>query len=214
MAKRVNPVRKVGNDIVQPPNNPTRQIGNDIVRPPVTGLQSIGTKTSDGYYDNWALSKFSFVVDIGGFSGEVAFQGVDGLGATVASMKFRDGNSSNFFEESRPTLTTYEPVTLKKGTFIGDSTLFDWFKNVSEGYLFSDMRTVNITLCELGGGGVLNYHFRWTLDRAYVTKFTPSSMDAESDAEIAIEEIELTYQSFQLNAGGFSIGGLISAILG
>jgi phage tail-like protein len=163
----------------------------------------------------WPLSKFSFEVSIGGFSGKVAFQAMDGLGATIATMKFRDGNSTMFYEQSRPTLTSYEPVTLKKGVFIGDTELFDWFKNVSQGALFSDMRTVTITLCELSGSG-LSHVFNWTLDRAYITKFTPSGLDAESDGEVALEEIEITYQSFSMEAGGLlgalsGLGGIVGA---
>lgn len=163
---------------------------------PAVNLPGLGTD-----YNDWPLSKFSFQVNIGGFTGNVAFQGMDGLGATIATMKFRDGNSSNFFEQSRPTLTTYEPVTLKKGVFQGDTDLFDWFSNVSQGALFSDMRTVTISLSELQGGSLVNM-FTWTLERAYVTKFTPSGLDAESEGEVALEEVELTYQSFAMEASG------------
>ncbi|MGH1339393.1 MAG: phage tail protein [Aureispira sp.] len=182
---------------------------------PVT-LPNLGTD-----YDDWPLSKFSFQVNIGGFTGAVAFQGMDGLGATIATMKFRDGNSPMFYEQSRPTLTSYEPVTLKKGVFEGDTDLFDWFSNVSQGALFSDMRTVTISLSELHGGGLKNM-FTWTLERAYVTKFTPSGLDAEAEGEVALEEIELTYQSFSMEASGLlnmltsgmgSLGTIARAIL-
>lgn len=170
--------------------------------------------TNTGSYDKWPLSKFAFVVNIGGFDGEIAFQGMDGLGASVGKMEFRDGNSSKFYKQTRPTLTSYEPVTLKKGMFSGDTVLFDWFTNVSQGAMFSDMRTVSIQLCELKGSG-LEHIFTWTLEKAYITKFTPSSLDGEADTELAIEEIELTYQSFSMNAGaGGGIGGLIGGLLG
>nr|BAG13480.1 hypothetical phage tail region protein [Saprospira sp. SS98-5] len=179
--------------------------------PASTPLPNLGSD-----YPDWPLSKFAFQVSIGGFDGNVAFQGLDGLGASIASMKFRDGNSPNFFEQSRPTLTSYEPVTLKKGVFTGDTTLFNWFSNVSKGALFSDMRTVTISLSELTGNGLVNM-FTWTLERAYVTKFTPSGLDAESDGEVAIEEIELNYQYFTMDAqAGLlgMLGGLASAAVG
>lgn len=171
---------------------------------PVT-MPNLGTD-----YKDWPLSKFSFEVSIGGFGGKVAFQAMDGLGATIASMKFRDGNSTQFFEQSRPTLTSYEPVTLKKGVFIGDTKLFDWFKNVSQGAMFSDMRTVTINLSELHGDG-LTHMFTWTLDRAYITKFTPSGLDAEADGEVALEEIEISYQYFSMDAGSGFFGALAGA---
>jgi len=168
-------------------------------------------------YNDWPLSKFSFEISIGGFTGSVSFQGMDGMGATIATMKFRDGNSKKFYEQSRPTLTSYDPVTLKKGMFSGDTDLFDWFTNVSQGSMFSDMRTVTITLCELTGGG-RSHIFTWTLEKAFVTKFTPSNLDAEAEAELALEEVELTYQSFSMNPGilsgslGSLIGGAVSAV--
>jgi len=168
-------------------------------------------------YNDWPLSKFAFEISIGGFTGNVSFQGMDGMGASIATMKFRDGNSNKFYEQSRPTLTSYDPVTLKKGMFSGDTDLFDWFTNVSQGSMFSDMRTVTITLCELTGGG-RTHMFTWTLEQAFVTKFTPSNLDGEADTELAIEEVELTYQSFSMNAGLLDslsgIGGLIGAAAG
>ena len=64
--------------------------------------------------------------------------------------------------------------------------------------------------------------FTWTLERAYVTKFTPSGLDAEAEGEVALEEIELTYQSFAMEASGLlnmltsgmgSLGTIARAIL-
>ena len=160
-------------------------------------------------HNEWPLTKFAFEINIGGFTGNVSFQGMDGMGATIATMKFRDGNSNKFYEQSRPTLTSYDPVTLKKGMFSGDTDLFDWFSNVSQGSMFSDMRTVTINLSELTGGG-RTHMFTWTLEKAFVTKFTPSNLDGEAESEIAIEEVELTYQSFSMNAGS----GLLGSVLG
>lgn len=164
-------------------------------------------------YTDWPLTKFSFEISIGGFTGHVSFQGMDGLGAEIASMKFRDGNSMKFYEQSRPTLTSYSPVTLKKGVFASDTALFDWFTNVSQGSLFSDMRTVTIHLSELKGDGHVHL-FTWTLEQAYVTKFTPSNLDGEADSEAAIEEVEITYQSFSMNAGAGILGVLFGGVKG
>jgi phage tail-like protein len=162
-------------------------------------------------YSKWPIPKFSFWVDIGGSDGRVAFQGMDGLGASVAKMEFRDGNSSKFYKQSRPTLTSFDPCTLKKGMFSGDISLYSWFSNVSSGTWFSDMRTVTITLCEMTDGGKQTDLFCWTLEKAYVTKFTPSNMDAEADSEPAIEEVELSYQSFSISSGGI-LDAIIDAI--
>jgi hypothetical protein len=60
-------------------------------------------------------------------------------------------------------------------------------------------------------GGKKNDLFCWTLEKAYVTKFTPSNMDAEADSEPAIEEVELSYQSFSISSGGI-LDAIIDAI--
>lgn len=170
-------------------------------------------QTAGGSYNDWPLSKFSFEIDVGGFTGKMAFQGMDGLGASVGKMEFRDGNSSKFYKQTRPTLTSYDPVTLKKGVFAGDTKLFDWFTNVSQGSMFSDMRTVSIHLSELEGN-TIKHLFTWTLEKAYITKFTASNLDGEADTEIALEEVELTYQSFSMNAGEGLLGSLLSGGIG
>lgn len=94
-------------------------------------------------------------------------------------------------------MVAYEPVALKKGVFKGDTSLYGWFKNVAEDYLFGDMRTVTISLMDAVSGVKPQIIMQWTLQDAFVSKFTPPEMDAEAD-EIAVEEIELTYQAFTL----------------
>jgi phage tail-like protein len=196
--------------------NPVSKIGDiSHLNPPAiarSGIKHVNTGGS-GAHNEWPLAKFSFEISIGGFTGNVSFQGMDGMGATIATMKFRDGNSNKFYEQSRPTLTSYDPVTLKKGMFSGDTDLFDWFTNVSQGSMFSDMRTVTISLSELTGGGQ-THMFTWTLEKAFVTKFTPSNLDGEADTELAIEEVELTYQSFSMNAGTGLLGSLLGSVGG
>jgi phage tail-like protein len=164
-----------------------------------------GNVNPSANYNEWPLSKFSFIVNIGGMGGNLEFETMDGLGATIAKMEYRDGNSTKFYKQHRPTLTSYDPVTLKKGVFQGQNDLYDWFSNVAAGSLFGDSRTVTIQLTELnsGFGGESaghQVHFQWTLEKAYVTKFTPPSLDGGAESEVAVEEVELSYQTFSTNA--------------
>jgi phage tail-like protein len=140
-----------------------------------------GNVNPSANYNEWPLSKFSFIVNIGGMGGNLEFETMDGLGATI------------------------DPVTLKKGVFQGQNDLYDWFSNVAAGSLFGDSRTVTIQLTELnsGFGGESaghQVHFQWTLEKAYVTKFTPPSLDGGAESEVAVEEVELSYQTFSTNA--------------
>jgi len=158
-------------------------------------LAATDTKTS------WPVAKFYFSVDLG--SGvELGFQGMEGLSATVEPYEFRDGSSSAFHKEKRPGLVSYDPVTLKKGMFMSDTALYKWFDTVRGGTW--DMRNVTIKLKDEQGSDV----FTWTLKNAFPTKCTPTSLDANDADEVAIEELELTYQSWEVTSGG---GGIFSA---
>lgn len=147
----------------------------------------------------WPVAKFAFEVNIGGLDQEISFQTMDGLGTSISMMEYRDANSQNFFKQRRPTLTSFDNITLKKGMFVGDKTLFNWYKKVSTGTFFGDLRTVSIDLIDWSGGQK-RIIFKWTLDKAFVVKFTPTSLDGESDGEVAVEELELAYQSFTMDA--------------
>lgn len=149
----------------------------------------------------WPLPKFYFRVNIG--TSNMSFQSCDGLEASIAVMEFRDGNSTNFFKQKRPTMVSFSPVVLKKGVFAGNTDFYDWFKGVAFDNFFGDMRTVKIALLNTdndskGGGTPV---IEWTLEKAFVTKFTPSPLDATADTEAAIEEIEISYQSFSTGGG-------------
>jgi hypothetical protein len=80
--------------------------------------------------------------------------------------------------------------------------------------MFSDLRTVTIHMSELTGGGSTHL-FTWTLEKAFVTKFTPSNLDAEAENDVAIEEVELTYQAFSMESHVFDtrIGAIVEGIV-
>jgi len=167
----------------------------------IGAAQSLLGGGGDAGHD-WPLPKFYFEVDIG--TGNLAFQNCDGLEAQISTMEFRDGNSTSFFKEKRPAMISFSPVTLKKGVFKGDTDFYKWFKGVAFDNFFGDMRTVKIRLLNTdNGGGAPTTVLEWTLERAFVTKFTPSPLDAEADSEVAIEEIEITYQYFSTEGGLF-----------
>lgn len=171
----------------------------------VGSLLGLVTGSSNGVAPNeWPMPKFFFEVDIGGSN--LSFQACDGLEASIAVMEFRDGNSQRFFKEKRPTMISFSPITLKKGVFAGNMDFYDWFKGVAINNFFGDMRTVKIRLLNTDQDGAVV--FEWTLEKAFLTKFTPTPLDAEADSEVAIEEIEITYQAFSAE------GGLLDALLG
>lgn len=153
---------------------------------------------SDNRNDGWALSKFMFEVDLG-MDMNIGFQTCDGLEAGTEAYEFRDGNSTDFFKQKRPGQVTFGNITLKKGMFANDKSLYTWFNNVATGALFGDMRDVTIRLLETGRGNGHNTVFTWKLKKAFVVKYTPTTMDAHDGDEVAVEEIEIACQSWTMD---------------
>ena len=161
-------------------------------------LAATDTKTS------WPIAKFYFSVNLG-FGIELGFQAMEGLSASVEPYEFRDGSSGSFHKEKRPGLVSYDPITLKKGMFMSDTALYKWFDTIRGGSW--DMRDVTIKLKDEQGKDV----FTWKLKNAFPTKFTPTSLDANDADEVAIEELELACQSWEMSGGG---GSVFTAIAG
>src|SRR4051812_48855096 len=80
-----------------------------------------GEKQDNG----WPLPKFSFAVIIEGVVG--SFQEVAGLDAEGQVIEYRAGDAHAFSVTQLPGVRKYGNVTLKKGVFAMDGTLWHWF---------------------------------------------------------------------------------------
>jgi|TARA_B110000503_G_scaffold141341_1_gene234587 phage tail-like protein len=133
----------------------------------------------------WPLPAFHFKVEFD--NQKLSFQEVSGLGVQVETQKYRHGNSrqqGNYLIPSRP---TFEAVTLKKGMFLGDTTLFSWFKKNMRG----SISTKDITVTLLNEKN--NSEMVWKLTSAHPSKITFPEFKSES-SDIAIESLELEYE--------------------
>jgi phage tail-like protein len=146
----------------------------------------------------WPLAKFSFSVNIDGLE-EMGFQTVEGLESEISIMEYRPGNSQFLFKSKRPGLVTYSNITFKKGEFAGDYNLKDFWKfyawDIQENR--NDRKEILIELKDEAGDTT----HTWTIKGCFLVKFTPTSMDAEADSEVAVEEIEVACESSQLEKG-------------
>jgi phage tail-like protein len=142
----------------------------------------------------WPLPKFYFTVEIDNIPNTIGFQGCEGLESEISVMEYRAGNSPNFFKTKRPGLMSYSNITLKKGMFTGDANMYEWYKELALDHQHSNRRTVIISLMDESNTVV----FTWTLENAFVTKFTPTGFDAEADTEVAIEELEFCCESWSM----------------
>jgi phage tail-like protein len=144
----------------------------------------------------WPLAKFRFTVQIDEME-ELGFQTVEGLESEVSIMEYRPGNSQFLFKSKRPGLVTYSNITFKKGEFIGDSNVRD-FWNIIAWDKAGNRNTRREIIIELMDEADDVSH-TWTVRGCFLVKFTPTSMDAEADSEVAVEEFEVACESWDLS---------------
>ena len=157
---------------------------------------------------NWPIARFHFYVMIGGT--ELGFQAVDGLEASVGVIEYRDGNSPFFGKEKMPGLITYEKVTMKKGMFTNDTNANTWFKEIAQDRNYTKRRTIIIALMDNN----LVPQFIWRYEQCFLTKVVPTNMDAESENEVAIEELEFVGRAWYLETLGGMIAGAAGSLAG
>ncbi|RZM26929.1 MAG: phage tail protein [Pedobacter sp.] len=140
----------------------------------------------------WPLTKFRFEVDFGNGLNSIPFQEVSGLETEAQVIEYRKGNSAAFSTVKMPGMKKYGNVTLRKGIFINDNTVWAWISGIQ----MSTMRrnTIVIKLLDEIGGVAM----AWQLQNAWPTKV--SGTDLKSDAnEVAIETIELVHDGLTIS---------------
>jgi len=138
---------------------------------------------------NWPLPKFYFKVNIEGV--EYPFQEVSGLDVETQIIEYRHGDSKQFSTIKMPGLTKFGNVTLKKGIFPNDDSIFKWFSSIKMNTIKRSI--IIIKLLDETGQTTMS----WTLQNAWPTKI--SGTDLKSDGnEIAVESIELAHEGIKI----------------
>lgn len=134
----------------------------------------------------WPVPKFHFKVTFGDL-GDISFQEVSGLDAEYDVIEYRAGNSIDFSTVKMPGLRKGSDVTLKKGMFRNDTSLYNYFNSVKMNTIAR--QTVTIQLLDEEH----NPMFTWTLKNAFPVKVSGTDGNAEN-SEVAIEEIVLAHE--------------------
>jgi phage tail-like protein len=140
----------------------------------------------------WPIPTFHFAVKFD--DKEVAFQEVSGLDTEYDVIEYRNGNSPEYSVVKMPGLKKASDITLKKGMFKDDTTLFDYFASVKMNTVAR--KTITISLVD-EANAVL---FVWTLKNAFPKKVTGTSMNAKT-SDVAIEEIVLVHEGLTMAKG-------------
>ncbi|HEX8115153.1 MAG TPA: phage tail protein [Kofleriaceae bacterium] len=131
------------------------------------------------------LAAYNFQVTVDGVA--MRFAKVSGLHREHQTVTYRDGLS--FQEGERITkfhVDAFTPVTLERGTVLGDKQLSDWLER-------SDPSAMEVSLCDETGLPVI----AWSIARAVPVKLTAPTFDASTN--------QLSIDSLEIRAAGISI---------
>ena len=135
----------------------------------------------------WPLPKFHFQVKWD--DTELAFQEVSGLDIETEPLEYRAGNSKVFSKLKMPGMIKSGNITMKKGVFIQDNAIFDWFNEIKMNTI--KRKAITISLLDESQAPTMV----WKVQNAFPVKVQSTDLKAEGN-EVAIESIEIAHEGF------------------
>lgn len=137
----------------------------------------------------WPLPKFHFQVKWD--DTELAFQEVSGLDIETEPLEYRAGNSPTFSKVKMPGMIKTSNITMKKGVFVKDNAIFDWFAEIKMNTITRKALTISL----------LNENHEptmvWKVRNAFPVKVQGTDLKAEGN-EVAVESIEIAHEGFEI----------------
>lgn len=133
----------------------------------------------------WPLPKFCFKVSIGKL-GELTFEEVSGLEVEWPTEQ-QDGNNMQLSESTIPGINRYDILHLKKGTFVSNNKLIDWFDTVKLN--IEQRESMIISLLDQEG----NPTMVWKVANARPIKVTGVNLKSDGN-EVTIEQLDLAHE--------------------
>lgn len=137
----------------------------------------------------YPLPKFSFLVEWG--EARLGFTEVTGLERSVEKIEYREGSSKSFKKLQMPGLETLGNITLKRGTFQGDTGFYDWFDTIQMNT--AERRDIIIKLLNENNEPTLV----WRAANCFALKYQASELKADGN-EVAIETLEIAHEGLSL----------------
>ena len=138
---------------------------------------------------NWPLVRFQFRVVYDNM--EFIFQEVTGLSAETQVIEYRGGSNPVYSVVKMPGIAKFNNITLKKGIFKGDTTLWDNYDLIKMNTI--KRSTIVISLLDETGQTAMN----WTLTNAFPCKMTVTDMKSDAN-EVAVETMEVAHEGLHL----------------
>ena len=139
---------------------------------------------------NYPLPKFHFQVEWGGT--KIGFTDVSGLDITNDVIEYRDGASPEYHKIKMPGMNKFGNITLKRGTFEGDTGFHEWMDTISMNTV--ERRDVTIKLLNENHEPIIT----WQVLNAWPTKVQSSDLKADGN-EVAIETMELAHEGIKIS---------------
>ena len=140
----------------------------------------------------WPLPKFHFQVKWD--DTEVAFQEVSGLDVENQPIEYRAGNSPVFSTIKMPGLMKQGNITMKKGVFVKDNALFDWFAEINMNVI--KRKALTISLLDESHAPTMV----WKVTNAFPVKVQGTDLKAAGN-EVAVESIEIAHEGITIENG-------------
>ncbi len=137
----------------------------------------------------YPLPKFSFLVEWG--DARLGFTEVTGLERTVEPIEYREGSSKSFSKIKMPGMETIANLTLKRGTFQGDTGFHDWFNTIQMNT--AQRRDIVIKLLNEN----LEPTLVWRAVNCFPVKYQASELKADGN-EVAIETLEIAHEGLSM----------------
>ena len=139
--------------------------------------------------NNYPLPKFHFIVEWGG--NKIGFTEVTGLDMQVEAIEYREGSSKQYSKIKMPGLHKFSNITLKRGTFEGDTDYYKWINSINLNT--AERRDIVIKLLNEKHEPVLT----WRDVNAFPNKVQASDLKADGN-EVAIESIEIAHEGLSI----------------
>lgn len=135
-----------------------------------------------------------FIVEIDGIEAG-GFSRVELPDATVANVDYREGSDVSRSARKLSGLNEFDTLVLEKGVSSSSLALYEWFRQVQDGNLEGNRRSIAVTLLDARGEEVA----RWNFFDAWPARYDAPNLDARTN-EVAIERLEIIHERMEREA--------------
>ena len=135
---------------------------------------------------------YRYFLEIDGISSQLRVKEVSGLKMSTKVAKHREGGK-NSFEVSLVEGQVFEPLTLKRGFFSKEDTLFQWMRELHAPGTHINRKTISIVMLQDEEEKEI---CRYNLFGAFIAEYEGPSFDSEAKS-IGFETIKIQYDFFE-----------------